>query len=106
MKIIMKKLDAMKIEYVRAAVEDGGIEVDQLLFHDPDSYMIEICNCQNLPVLPISTCPLNQHTNRKNQAQPFYSMFSSHLFQFFHLFIKGNKLTMYIHGSSVCFFPW
>ncbi|KAI5448649.1 hypothetical protein KIW84_015884 [Lathyrus oleraceus] len=86
MKIIMKKLDAMKIEYVRAAVEDGGIEVDQLLFHDPDSgievdqllfhdpdsYMIEICNCQNLPVLPISTCPLNQHTHRKNQAQPFY----------------------------------
>ncbi|CAL5183070.1 unnamed protein product [Lathyrus oleraceus] len=82
----MKKLDAMKIEYVRAAVEDGGIEVDQLLFHDPDSgievdqllfhdpdsYMIEICNCQNLPVLPISTCPLNQHTHRKNQAQPFY----------------------------------
>lgn len=96
----MKKLDAMKVEYVRAAVEDGGIEVD------PDGYMIEICNCQNLPVLPIFTCPLNQPSNRKNQAQPFYSMFSSHLFQFFHLFIKGKKLTMYIHGSSVCFFPW
>ncbi|CAK8530145.1 unnamed protein product [Lathyrus sativus] len=61
MKIIMKKLDTLKIEYVTAVVEDGGIKVDQLFFHDPDGYMIEICNCQNLPVLPIST-------NRKTQA--------------------------------------
>ncbi|MCI03130.1 metallothiol transferase fosB [Trifolium medium] len=66
MKLIMKNLDAMKIEYVTAVVEDGGIQVDQLFFHDPDGYMIEICNCQNLPVLPISTCPL------KNQPPPFY----------------------------------
>jgi catechol 2,3-dioxygenase-like lactoylglutathione lyase family enzyme len=69
MKLIMKNLDAMKIEYVTAVVEDGGIQVDQLFFHDPDGYMIEICNCQNLPVLPISTCPLNNVTN---QAPPFY----------------------------------
>ncbi|KAG4939953.1 hypothetical protein GLYMA_16G003500v4 [Glycine max] len=60
MKVIMQKLDAMKIEYVRAVVEEGGIKVDQLFFHDPDGYMIEICNCQNLPVLPISSCPLKQ----------------------------------------------
>ncbi|XP_058762237.1 glyoxylase I 4-like [Vicia villosa] len=68
MKIIMDKLDGMKIEYVRAVVEEGGIEVDQVFFHDPDGYMIEICNCQNLPVLPISACPLNQPNNRKIQA--------------------------------------
>ncbi|KAK7302362.1 hypothetical protein RJT34_13249 [Clitoria ternatea] len=61
MKHIMQKLDAMKIQYVTALVEDGGIQVDQLFFHDPDGYMIEICNCQNLPVLPISSCPLKQH---------------------------------------------
>ncbi|KAG4980888.1 hypothetical protein JHK82_034134 [Glycine max] len=60
MKVIMQKLDAMKIEYVTAVVEEGGIKVDQLFFHDPDGYMIEICNCQNLPVLPISSCPLKQ----------------------------------------------
>jgi hypothetical protein len=83
MKLIMKNLDAMKIEYVTAVVEDGGIQVDQLFFHDPDGYMIEICNCQNLPVLPISTCPLNNVTN---QAPPFYGMFSSNLLQFFLLF--------------------
>ncbi|KAK2446934.1 putative lactoylglutathione lyase [Trifolium repens] len=73
MKLIMKNLDAMKIEYVTAVVEDGGIQVDQLFFHDPDGYMIEICNCQNLPVLPISTCPLKNANNHiKNQAPPFY----------------------------------
>ncbi|XP_058762253.1 glyoxylase I 4-like [Vicia villosa] len=65
MKIIMNKLDGMKIEYVKAVVEEGGIEVDQVFFHDPDGYMIEICNCQNLPVIPIST-------NRTNQAPSFY----------------------------------
>ncbi|GAU24398.1 hypothetical protein TSUD_391070 [Trifolium subterraneum] len=74
MKLIMKNLDAMKIEYVTAVVEDGGIQVDQLFFHDPDGYMIEICNCQNLPVLPISTCPLNKPTTNynNNHAPPFY----------------------------------
>jgi hypothetical protein len=75
----------MNIEYKTAVVEDAwwNIQVDQLFFHDPDGYMIEMCNCQNLPVLPISTCPLKQPTLliEKNQALPFYGiyMFSSHL---------------------------
>ncbi|RDX83736.1 hypothetical protein CR513_35317, partial [Mucuna pruriens] len=75
MKLIMQKLDAMKIEYVTAVVEEGGIQVDQLFFHDPDGYMIEICNCQNLPVLPISSCPLKKQpsiTYTKDQAPFFY----------------------------------
>ncbi|XP_027337526.1 uncharacterized protein LOC113851254 [Abrus precatorius] len=74
MKLVLKKLDAMNIKYVTAVVEDGGIQVDQLFFHDPDGYMIEICNCQNLPVLPISSCPLNQASinYRKDQAPSFY----------------------------------
>ncbi|XP_061376017.1 glyoxylase I 4-like [Gastrolobium bilobum] len=74
MKLIMQKLDAMNIKYVTAIVEEGGIQVDQLFFHDPDGYMIEICNCQNLPVLPISSCPLKlPSTNYANdQAPSFY----------------------------------
>lgn len=56
--LLMRKLEEMNIEYVTAVVEEGGITVDQLFFHDPDGYMIEICNCQNLPVLPLSSCPL------------------------------------------------
>ncbi|GFY89308.1 Metallothiol transferase [Actinidia chinensis var. chinensis] len=69
MGMIMQKLDGMGIEYVTAVVEEGGVIVDQLFFHDPDGYMIEICNCQNLPVLPLSSCPIkklptpNTHTN-------------------------------------------
>ncbi|XP_054804189.1 glyoxylase I 4-like [Prosopis cineraria] len=71
--LIMRKLESMNIEYVTAVVEDGGIKVDQLFFHDPDGYMIEICNCHNLPVLPLSSCPLKLPDNyEKHQAPSFY----------------------------------
>ncbi|KAL0559363.1 hypothetical protein IC582_003972 [Cucumis melo] len=49
-----KQLKEMRIEYVKCEVEDEGIFVDQLFFHDPDGLMIEICNCENLPVVPAS----------------------------------------------------
>ncbi|KAK8626595.1 hypothetical protein V6N13_134232 [Hibiscus sabdariffa] len=62
MKQVMRKLEEMEIQYVTAVVEEGGIQVDQLFFHDPDGYMVEICNCQNLPVLPLSTAN-NRETN-------------------------------------------
>ncbi|KAK8550211.1 hypothetical protein V6N12_038932 [Hibiscus sabdariffa] len=51
-----KKLKELNIEYIKATVEEGGIRVDQLFFHDPDGNMIELCNCDNLPVIPL---PLN-----------------------------------------------
>ncbi|EXB67322.1 hypothetical protein L484_025804 [Morus notabilis] len=51
---VEKKLKEMEIKYVRAVVEEGGIQVDQLFFHDPDGFMIEICNCDNLPVVPLA----------------------------------------------------
>ncbi|PWA49494.1 glyoxalase/Bleomycin resistance protein/Dihydroxybiphenyl dioxygenase [Artemisia annua] len=58
MDLIIKKLEEMGIKYVTAVVKEGGVEVNQLFFHDPDGYMIEICNCHVLPVLPISSwCP-------------------------------------------------
>ncbi|KAH7543632.1 hypothetical protein FEM48_Zijuj02G0204400 [Ziziphus jujuba var. spinosa] len=44
-KLVTQKLEEMKIQYVTAVVEEGGIQVDQLFFHDPDGYMVEICNC-------------------------------------------------------------
>ncbi|KAL8117332.1 glyoxylase I 4-like [Apium graveolens] len=50
---VEKKLKEMGIDYVRQRVEEGGIYVDQLFFHDPDGFMVEICNCDNLPVVPI-----------------------------------------------------
>lgn len=46
----------MGMRYVTAVVEDGGAKVDQVFFHDPDGYMVELCNCENIPVIPISSC--------------------------------------------------
>ncbi|CAA3030896.1 metallothiol transferase [Olea europaea subsp. europaea] len=51
---VEKKLGEMEIEYVRQRVEEGGVNVDQLFFHDPDGFMVEICNCDNLPVIPLT----------------------------------------------------
>lgn len=50
---VERKLQEMKIKYVKRIVEDGGIYVDQLFIHDPDGFMLEICNCENFPVEPI-----------------------------------------------------
>ncbi|KAI3448347.1 hypothetical protein Pfo_005012 [Paulownia fortunei] len=66
MDLIIHQLEEMKIEYVKAVVKEGGIIVDQIFFHDPDGYMIEICNCQNLPVLPLSSCPLKKKMSNPN----------------------------------------
>ncbi|KAF7149071.1 hypothetical protein RHSIM_Rhsim03G0247000 [Rhododendron simsii] len=51
---VEKKLKEMDIDYLKSRVEEGGIYVDQLFFHDPNGSMIEICNCDNLPVVPLS----------------------------------------------------
>ncbi|OIT32754.1 PREDICTED: lactoylglutathione lyase-like [Nicotiana attenuata] len=53
--LVKRKLKEMGMRYETAVVEDEGIKVDQVFFHDPDGYMIEICNCENLPMLPISS---------------------------------------------------
>ncbi|KAG7976728.1 hypothetical protein I3843_06G165000 [Carya illinoinensis] len=74
---VIRKLEEMNIEYVTAVVKEGGITVDQLFFHDPDGYMVEICNCQNLPVLPLISCPLKlPNTSRNNTTSSFYGKFS------------------------------
>ncbi|KAI0502258.1 hypothetical protein KFK09_017205 [Dendrobium nobile] len=51
--LVEKKLNEMGISYVQRTVEEGGIFVEQIFFHDPDGFMIEICNCENLPVIPL-----------------------------------------------------
>ncbi|KAG4211553.1 hypothetical protein ERO13_A02G112708v2 [Gossypium hirsutum] len=51
---VENKLKEMEMDYERAIVEEGGICVEQLFFHDPDGFMIEICNCDNLPVVPLA----------------------------------------------------
>ncbi|CAJ1951259.1 unnamed protein product [Sphenostylis stenocarpa] len=74
MAAVERKLKEMDIAYVRATVEEGGIQVDQLFFHDPDGFMIEICNCDSLPVIPLvgevaRSCSLVNLEKMQNQQQ-------------------------------------
>ncbi|KVI06030.1 Glyoxalase/fosfomycin resistance/dioxygenase domain-containing protein [Cynara cardunculus var. scolymus] len=77
---VEKKLKDMGIDYKRQRVEEGGIYVDQLFFHDPDGFMIEICNCDNLPVIPLagdmvrSCSRLNLEIISQQQIQTFVQL--------------------------------
>jgi catechol 2,3-dioxygenase-like lactoylglutathione lyase family enzyme len=51
---VEKDLQERNIKCTRQVVEEGGIMVDQLFFHDPDGFMIEVCNCEKLPVVPLT----------------------------------------------------
>ncbi|KAE8810067.1 lactoylglutathione lyase [Hordeum vulgare] len=51
---VERRLKELGIQYIKRCVEEGGINVDQIFFHDPDGFMIEICNCDNLPVVPLA----------------------------------------------------
>eukprot|EP00253_Pinus_taeda_P009311 PITA_09311 len=72
---VERKLQEMNTKYVKRIVEEGGIYVDQLFLHDPDCYMIEICNCENLPVEPIvgsaSSCNLELPSKPRNPSTCF-----------------------------------
>lgn len=48
-----QKLKNMKVKYMKRTVGEGeGAAIDQLFFNDPDGFMIEICNCENLKLVP------------------------------------------------------
>lgn len=49
----MQKLKDLDIKYMKRTVggEDDGV-IDQLFFNDPDGFMIEICNCENVKLKP------------------------------------------------------
>ncbi|KAL9254401.1 Glyoxylase I 4-like protein [Drosera capensis] len=53
MGVVENKLKDMDIKHIRQRVEEGGISMDQIFFHDPDGFMIEICNCDKLPIVPL-----------------------------------------------------
>lgn len=55
--LVKRRLEEMEMKYVTAVVKEEGVVVDQVFFHDPDGYMIELCNCDVLPVLPLSSSP-------------------------------------------------
>ncbi|XP_047060338.1 glyoxylase I 4-like [Lolium rigidum] len=57
LEVVQWQLKEMGIRYVQRRVEEGGIHVDQLFFHDPDGFMIEVCTCDNLPIIPLVPGP-------------------------------------------------
>ncbi|KAF9612009.1 hypothetical protein IFM89_037292 [Coptis chinensis] len=67
-RLVQDKLEEMGINYATAVVEDGGIRVDQVFFHDPDGYMIEICDCENIPMLPLSSGPVSPKRSNCKKA--------------------------------------
>ncbi|KAK2979773.1 hypothetical protein RJ640_016305 [Escallonia rubra] len=69
--LVKKRLEAMGMRYVTAVVEEDGIKVDQVFFHDPDGYMVEICNCDNLPVVPLSSCPFKPKVGNLNSMATY-----------------------------------
>ncbi|ERN04545.1 uncharacterized protein LOC18432706 [Amborella trichopoda] len=54
MAAVARGLKDMGIKYIEREVEEGGIFVSQIFFHDPDGFMVEICDCENLPVVPLA----------------------------------------------------
>ncbi|GMH40970.1 hypothetical protein BSKO_08880 [Bryopsis sp. KO-2023] len=68
LEVVKNMLQSNDISFVTATVLEGGITVSQVFgrsrgdravlhntvfFHDPDNNMIEICNCDCLPVIPM-----------------------------------------------------
>ncbi|KAF5958749.1 hypothetical protein HYC85_005974 [Camellia sinensis] len=64
--LVKKRLEEMGMRYVTAVVEEEGIQVDQVFFHDPDGYMVELCNCENIPIMPISSCSFKPKHGNNN----------------------------------------
>ncbi|KAM1369223.1 hypothetical protein PS2_039467 [Malus domestica] len=69
MEAIERKLKKLDIKYIKRAVEDdeNGTTIDQLFFNDPDGFMVEMCNCENLKLVPAGSLgriklPVDRHT--------------------------------------------
>ncbi|BBN06069.1 hypothetical protein MPTK1_3g18130 [Marchantia polymorpha subsp. ruderalis] len=68
--VVEQKLQESGIKYIRRQVQEAGCFVDQLFFHDPDGFMIEVCNCDNLPVEPLVTGSLGISNSSSKQFFP------------------------------------
>ena len=53
MGLMKARLGDMGLEFVAARVRDGETVVEQLFFHAPDGNVIEVCDCEKLPVIPL-----------------------------------------------------
>ncbi|PHT59718.1 hypothetical protein CQW23_02081 [Capsicum baccatum] len=50
---MVQRLEQFNIKYLKRTVGgEEGAAIDQLFFKDPDGFMIEICNCENVKLVP------------------------------------------------------
>ncbi|KAJ4843420.1 hypothetical protein Tsubulata_011672 [Turnera subulata] len=67
MEALEQKLKEFNVKYKKRTLEEEkGTKIDQLFFYDPDGYMIEICNCENLKLVPAGSLgkirmPMDRH---------------------------------------------
>ena len=68
MEELEQKLKDLNIKYKKRTVKDeeNRTAIDQLFFNDPDGFMIEICNCENLKLFPAGSLgkiqlPVDRH---------------------------------------------
>uniref|UniRef100_A0A7N0UR28 VOC domain-containing protein n=1 Tax=Kalanchoe fedtschenkoi TaxID=63787 RepID=A0A7N0UR28_KALFE len=68
MGLIEERLKGFGVKYMKRTVEDEqtGTAIDQLFFNDPDGFMVEICNCENLKLVPAGSLgqirlPMDRH---------------------------------------------
>jgi len=76
-RLVEKKLQELDIKYEKRVVEDEGLFVDQLFIHDPDGYMVEICNCENLPVIPVCSLRPSSLGFKKKRRELLRNRYSS-----------------------------
>ncbi|KAK1292501.1 hypothetical protein QJS10_CPB17g01842 [Acorus calamus] len=67
MNAMEKRLKEKNIKYMKRTVDgQEGSVIDQLFFNDPDGFMIEMCNCENIKLVPQRSLdriklPLDRH---------------------------------------------
>ena len=53
MDAVEQKLKEMNINYMKRTInEEEGAPIDKLFFNNPDGFMVELCNCKNLELVP------------------------------------------------------
>lgn len=68
MEAMEEKLKGMNVKYMKRTLEEeDGTSIDQIFFNDPDGFMVEICNCENLKLTPAGSLgkiklPLDRRT--------------------------------------------
>lgn len=86
MEAMEQRLKDFNVKYMKRTVDDeeNKTSIDQLFFNDPDGFMIEMCNCENLKLVPAGSMgkiklPCDRHNppielrkddNERSQEKP------------------------------------